>query len=83
MVVFNKETLSGDIYEIKYNKEDIDNQSHYLNDEELNKETEHYFGTIKNKYVIYRGEAKKLTILIISMLKNISYIFTGINYLFL
>ena len=66
MVVFNKETLSCDIYEIKYNKEVIDNQSHYLNDEELNKETEHYFGTIKNKYVIYRGETKELN--------NIKYI---------
>lgn len=60
MVIFNKETLSSEIYEIKYSKEIIDNQSHYLNDTELNKETEHYFGNITNRYVIYRGETKDI-----------------------
>lgn len=66
MVIFDEKTSTSKIYEIKYSKEVINEQSHYLNDLELNKETEHYFGSIKGKYVIYRGETK--------IVNNIKYI---------
>ncbi len=56
MVIFDPKTLSSEIYEIKYSKEVISNQYIYLNDEELNKNTEFHFGTITKKAVIYRGE---------------------------
>lgn len=66
MVVFDKETLSCEIYEIKHSKEVIDKQYRNLIDEEKIKLTEHTFGRITNKNVIYRGESKKFN--------NINYI---------
>ena len=49
MVVFDKEALSCEIYEIKHSKEVIDKQYRNLIDEEKIKLTEHSFGRITNK----------------------------------
>ena len=57
MVIFDPKTLSSEIYEIKYSKEVVSNQSIYLKDEELIKNTEFHFGKITKKAVIYRGES--------------------------
>ena len=57
MVIFDSKTLSSEIYEIKYSKEVVSNQSIYLKDEELLKNTEFHFGKITKKAVIYRGES--------------------------
>ncbi len=57
MVIFNPETLSCEIYEIKHSKEAIDFQYRHLTDKEKCQSTEHNFGKINGKYVIYRGES--------------------------
>lgn len=66
MVVFDPNTLSCEIYEIKYSTEVVNEQYKHLIDEEKNKLTEHKFGDIVNKGVIYRGESK--------IINNIRYI---------
>ena len=58
MVVFDSMTLSCDIYEIKHSTEVVNEQYKHLIDEEKNKLTEHKFGNILSKSVIYRGESK-------------------------
>ena len=50
-------TLTCEIYEIKYSREIVANQYRHLIDAEKCAETEHRFGTITGRYVIYRGEA--------------------------
>ncbi len=55
MVVFDPEKLSCEIFEIKYSTQIVDQQYRHLIDEQKCAQTEHRFGTIKNKYVIYRG----------------------------
>lgn len=66
MVVFTPLSSSCEIYEIKYNKEISSNQIRHLIDDEKLKQTEHKFGPIKNKYVIYRGES--------TIVNNIKYL---------
>ena len=55
MVVFDPTTSSCEIYEIKHSTEVVPEQMRHLIDEEKCKATEHRFGTITGKYVIYRG----------------------------
>lgn len=57
MVIFDPDALSCEIFEIKYSKEIVPHQYHHLIDKEKCDATEHRFGTITGKYVIYRGEA--------------------------
>lgn len=66
MVVFDKDTLSCEIYEIKYSKEIVKDQYKHLIDQEKINLTEFKYGTVTNKYVIYRGESKNID--------NINYI---------
>ena len=58
MVVFDPATSNCEIYEIKHSTEIVPKQMHHLIDEEKCRMTEHRFGTITGKYVIYRGPAK-------------------------
>ena len=59
MVIYNPITLTCEIYEIKHSNEVVANQySHLINTEKC-AETEHRFGTITGRYVIYRGNEAK------------------------
>lgn len=60
MVVHNPRTLTCEIYEIKYSKEVVPEQYQHLVNQEKCDQTEHRFGTITGKYVIYRGERKEV-----------------------
>lgn len=55
MVVFDPETASCEIYEIKYSTQVVEQQYQHLVDEQKCARTEHRFGTIKGRYVLYRG----------------------------
>ena len=59
MVVFDPKELNCQIYEIKYSREQVDDQYRHLVNEEKCEMTAHRFGTITGRYVIYRGEAAK------------------------
>ncbi len=56
MVVFNPETSSCKIYEIKHSAERAKLQYQHLIDDEKCKQTEFRFGTITEKTVLYRGK---------------------------
>lgn len=56
MVIFDPDKLCCEIFEIKHSKERVPEQYRHLIDEEKCKATEHRYGTIVGKYVIYRGE---------------------------
>lgn len=56
MVVQDPKTLSCEIYEIKYSKEQACEQYRHINDEEKCAMTTHRYGNITGRYVIYRGE---------------------------
>lgn len=56
MMVFDPQTLSCEIYEIKHSTQRVPAQYRYLIDEEKCAMTEHRYGTITGKYVIYRGD---------------------------
>ena len=56
MVVADPETASCRIFEIKHSKEAVPQQYHHLIDEEKCAQTEHRYGTITGKFVLYRGE---------------------------
>lgn len=56
MVVFNPQTASCQIYEIKHSAEIHPNQYRHLTDEDKCADTEFRYGNITGKYVIYRGE---------------------------
>ncbi len=58
MVMFNPETASCEIYEIKHSKEVVPQQTKHLLDERKCRDTEFRYGTINGKYVLYRGETK-------------------------
>ena len=58
MVVFDPLTSCCEIYEIKHSAEIVPEQIRHLVDEEKCRMTEHRFGTITGKYVIYRGPAE-------------------------
>ncbi len=59
MVVYDPVGVSCEIYEIKYNKNVVKEQYNHLINEEKCDETEHRFGRITGKFVIYRGEANE------------------------
>lgn len=56
MVVCDPETLTCKIYEMKHSNKAAAAQYRQLTDEEKCSETEHEFGKITGRYVIYRGE---------------------------
>ena len=56
MVVFDSETASCKIYEIKHSTEIHPKQTQHLTDEKKCADTEFRYGTIKDKCVIYRGK---------------------------
>lgn len=56
MVVADAETLTCKIYEIKHSKEVVPAQYRHLTDKEKCAQTEHRYGTITARTVIYRGE---------------------------
>ncbi|MCH5191712.1 MAG: AAA family ATPase [Oscillospiraceae bacterium] len=56
MVIYDPATLTCEIYEIKHSKEVVANQYRHLINAEKCAETEHRFGRITGRYVIYRGE---------------------------
>ena len=58
MVVFNPENASCQIYEIKHSKEAVPQQYRHLIDEEKCAQTEHRYGEITGKFVLYRGKTK-------------------------
>ena len=60
MVVFDQKELNCKIYEVKYSKEQVPEQSRHLKDEEKCAMTSHRYGEITGKYVIYRGESGSL-----------------------
>ena len=57
MVIYDPITLTCEIYEIKHSTEVVVNQYRHLINVEKCAETEHRFGTITGRYVIYRGKA--------------------------
>ena len=56
MVVADPKALTCEIFEIKYSQELVPAQYRHLTDEEKCAQTEHRFGKITAKTVIYRGE---------------------------
>lgn len=56
MVICDPEALTCEIFEIKLSREVIPAQYQHLINAEKCAETEHHFGKITGKYVIYRGE---------------------------
>ncbi len=56
MVVCDPESLTCEIFEIKLSKEVVPQQYQHLINQDKCVETEHRFGRITGKYVIYRGE---------------------------
>ena len=56
MVVCDPETLTCKIYEIKHSDKAVASQYRQLIDEKKCAKTEHEFGKITGRYVIYRGE---------------------------
>ena len=66
MVIFNPETASCEIYEIKHSKEIVPQQAKHLLDEKKCMDTEFRYGTITGKYVLYRGDSQ--------MVGNVQYL---------
>lgn len=60
MVKFDPETASCEIFEIKHSDQMVPNQYRHLVDEKKCSDTEHRYGTIKGKYVLYRGENQQV-----------------------
>ena len=56
MVIFDPQSLSCKIYEIKYSKGVYPPQYRHLIDTDKCAQTEHHFGKITGKFVIYRGD---------------------------
>ena len=56
MVVADSKALTCEIYEIKHSKEVVPAQYRHLMDEEKCAQTEHRYGAITARTVIYRGE---------------------------
>ena len=60
MVVFDPATSTCEIYEIKHSMEIVPEQMRHLIDDEKSQVTEHRYGRITGKYVIYRGLPEKV-----------------------
>ena len=55
MVVFDTEAACCQIFEIKHSEEMVPQQYRHLIDEEKCAQTEHRYGPITGKFVLYRG----------------------------
>ena len=60
MVVADPKALTCEIFEIKYSQELVPAQYRHLTDEEKCAQTEHRYGKITDRTVIYRGETTEL-----------------------
>ena len=60
MVVFDQKTLTCQIYEVKYSKEQVPEQYRHITNEEKCAMTSHRYGEITGRYVIYRGDSAEL-----------------------
>ena len=58
MVIYDKDTHTCCLYEIKHSTEIVEKQMRYLRDDEKCKVVEARFGMITGRYVLYRGENK-------------------------
>ena len=58
MVIYDKNTNTCRIYEVKHSDKIVEQQTRFLRMEELNEITEKRFGRITGKYVIYRGKTQ-------------------------
>ena len=58
MVVFDPEAGSCRIFEIKHSEEAVPQQYRHLIDEQKCAQTEHRYGPITGKFVLYRGESQ-------------------------
>ena len=56
MVIYDKNTNTCRIYEVKHSDKVVKQQSKFLRMDELNQIAENRFGKITGKYVIYRGK---------------------------
>lgn len=57
MVVHDPKALTCEIYEVKYSKERVPEQYRHITNEEKCAMTEHRYGEITGRYVIYRGQS--------------------------
>ncbi len=60
MVVFDQKTLTCQIFEVKYSKEQIPEQYRHITNEEKCAMTSHRYGEITGRYVIYRGDSAEV-----------------------
>lgn len=60
MVVFDPEAGSCQIFEIKHSEEAVSQQYRHLVNEEKCAQTEHRYGSITGKFVLYRGKSRVL-----------------------
>ncbi len=60
MVVFDPKTLTCQIYEVKYSKEQVPEQYRHITNEEKCAMTSHRYGEITGRYVIYRGDSAEV-----------------------
>ena len=60
MVVFDPKSLTCQIYEVKYSKEQVSEQYRHITNEEKCAMTRHRYGDITGRYVIYRGDSAEL-----------------------
>ena len=58
MVIYDKNTNTCRVYEVKHSDKIVEQQTRFLRMEELNKITEKKFGKIAEKCVIYRGKTQ-------------------------
>ena len=60
MVVCDQKTLTCQIYEVKYSKEQVPEQYRHIKNEEKCAMTAHRYGEIAGRYVIYRGDSAEV-----------------------
>ena len=60
MVVFDPEAGSCRIFEIKHSEEAVPQQYRHLIDEQKCAQTEHRYGPITGKFVLYRGKSQEV-----------------------
>ena len=60
MVVYDQKTLTCQIYEVKYSKEQVPEQYRHIKNEEKCAMTRHRYGEIIGQYVIYRGDSAEV-----------------------
>ena len=74
MVVFDPDEENCEIYEIKHSQEIVPQQCKHLLDKKKCKDTEWRYGTIKGKYVIYRGKTVELKDVVEDAAENVRYL---------